>query len=71
MPRYIRYNRSIITTIRKTGNGFIIRVPREEVEKAGVQAGQPVQVEIRPVEIRPKVAPRLEGSNAGPPAAVT
>ena len=50
----------MITTIRKSGNSFVIRVPREEMERAGVQVDQHVLVEIRPIEIRPKLTPRLQ-----------
>src|ERR1700681_1838374 len=58
--RYIGYNQSMITTIRKSGNSFVIRVPREEMERAGVQVDEHVLVEIRPIEIRPKLTPRLQ-----------
>jgi antitoxin component of MazEF toxin-antitoxin module len=50
----------MITTIRKSGNSFVIRVPREEMERAGVKPDEHVLVEIRPVEIRPRLTPRLQ-----------
>ncbi|HLZ31505.1 MAG TPA: hypothetical protein VKV73_29655 [Chloroflexota bacterium] len=50
----------MITTIRRSGNSFVIRVPREEMERAGVQVDEHVLVEIRPVEIRPRLTPRLQ-----------
>jgi antitoxin component of MazEF toxin-antitoxin module len=49
----------MITTIRKSGNSFVIRVSREEMERAGVKPDEHVLVEIRPIEIRPKLTPRL------------
>lgn len=45
----------MITTIRRSGNSFIIRVPREEMARVGVQPDEYVHVDIRPVEIRPKL----------------
>ena len=56
----MRYTRSVITTIRRSGNSFVIRVPREEMERAGVRPDEHVLVEIRPIEIRPKLTPQLQ-----------
>jgi antitoxin component of MazEF toxin-antitoxin module len=50
----------MITTIRRSGNSFVIRVPREEMERAGVKPDEHVLVEIRPIEIRPRLTPGLE-----------
>ncbi|MDQ6672107.1 MAG: hypothetical protein M3069_15420 [Chloroflexota bacterium] len=50
----------MITTIRKSGNSFVIRVPREEMERVGVKPDEHVLVEIRPIEIRPKLTPQLQ-----------
>jgi antitoxin component of MazEF toxin-antitoxin module len=49
----------MITKIHKSGNSFVIRVPREEMERVGVAADEHVLVEIRPLEIRPKLASDL------------
>jgi antitoxin component of MazEF toxin-antitoxin module len=57
----MEYSQStMITTIRKSGNSFVIRVPREEMERAGVKPDEHVLVEIRPIEIRPTLTPALE-----------
>ena len=50
----------MITTIRRSGNSFVIRVPRQEMARAGVKVGECVQVDIRPVEIRPKLPPEVQ-----------
>lgn len=50
----------MITTIRKSCNSFVIRVPREEIDRVGVQPDEHVLVEIRPIEIRPKLTPELQ-----------
>jgi antitoxin component of MazEF toxin-antitoxin module len=50
----------MITTIRKSGNSFVIRVPREEMERVGVKPDEHVLVEIRPIEIRPRLTPQLQ-----------
>ncbi len=45
----------MLTTIRRSGNSFVIRVPREEMERIGVEEGEPVSVEIRAVDVRPRL----------------
>jgi antitoxin component of MazEF toxin-antitoxin module len=50
----------VITTIRKSGNSFVIRVSREEMERVGVKPDEHVLVEIRPIEIRPRLTPQLQ-----------
>ena len=39
--------------LRKSGNSFIVTVPRKEVERLGLVEGQLVTIEVRPAEIRP------------------
>ena len=50
----------MIATIRKSGNSFVITVPREEMQRVGVKPGDHVLVEIRPVDIRPRLTPELQ-----------
>jgi len=50
----------MIATIRKSGNSFVITVPREEMQRVGVEPGDHVLVEIRPVDIRPRLIPELQ-----------
>jgi len=45
--------------LRKSGNSFIVTVPKEEVERLQLAEGQTVSVEVRPVEVRPKLSPEL------------
>ena len=45
--------------LRRSGNSFIVTVPREEVERLGLVEGQTVAVEVRPAEIRPVLTPEL------------
>jgi antitoxin component of MazEF toxin-antitoxin module len=50
----------MLATLRKNGNSVVVTIPREELERVGVQVGDHVLVEIRPVELRPKLTPRLQ-----------
>lgn len=43
----------IVGKLRKSGNSFIVTIPRDEVERLQLREGQTVSVEVRPVEVRP------------------
>jgi antitoxin component of MazEF toxin-antitoxin module len=53
---------AMITTVRRSGNSFIIRVPREEMERIGIQEGEHVSVEIRALDVRPRLPNDLRAS---------
>lgn len=45
--------------LRRSGNSFIVTVPRDEIERMGLAEGQLVSIEVRPVEVRPVLAADL------------
>jgi antitoxin component of MazEF toxin-antitoxin module len=45
--------------IRKSGNSYVITIPKEEFDQLGLQDGQPVYVHITPAETRPVLRPEL------------
>jgi antitoxin component of MazEF toxin-antitoxin module len=49
----------ITAKLRRSGNSFIVTVPKDEVERLALKEGQTVAVEVRPVEVRPILAPDL------------
>lgn len=49
----------MIGTLRKSGNSIVVTIPREELDRVGVQIGEQVSLEIRPVDIRPRLAADL------------
>ena len=49
----------ITAKLRRSGNSFIVTVPKDEVERLELKEGQTVAVEVRPVEVRPVLAPDL------------
>ncbi len=49
----------ITAKLRKSGNSFIVTVPRGEMERLGLKEGQVVTVEVRPAEVRPILAADL------------
>ena len=52
----------MIGTLRKSGGSIVISIPREELDRVGAHVGDMVEVQIRPVEIRPRLTPNLERS---------
>ncbi len=49
----------VTAKLRRSGNSFIVTVPREEVERLGLHEGQLLAVEVHPVEVRPVLTPEL------------
>jgi antitoxin component of MazEF toxin-antitoxin module len=45
--------------LRRSGNSFIVTVPRDEIERLGLHEGQLVTLEVRPAEVRPLLAADL------------
>lgn len=43
----------ITQQLRKTGNSYVVTVPKEEVERRGWQEGQLLAVQFTEVELRP------------------
>ncbi len=45
--------------LRRSGNSFVVTVPRDEVERLGLTEGQTVIFEVRPAEICSLLAPDI------------
>jgi antitoxin component of MazEF toxin-antitoxin module len=54
----------VIATLRRNGNSIVVTIPREELERAGAREGDLVEVQIRPVDVRPRLTPRLRDALA-------
>jgi antitoxin component of MazEF toxin-antitoxin module len=52
----------ITAKLRKSGNSFIVTVPRNEIERLGLREGQIVSVEVHPVEVRPTLTPDVRAA---------
>lgn len=50
----------IVQQLRKSGNSFVVTIPKEEVERHGWSDGQMLAVEVTEVEMRPKLRPELK-----------
>lgn len=49
----------IVQKIRRSGNSYIVTIPREELERQGLSEGEMAIIEVRAAEIRPKLPARL------------
>jgi antitoxin component of MazEF toxin-antitoxin module len=46
--------------LRKSGNSYVVTIPKEEVERRGWQVGQLLAVQVNEVEVRPVHSPELQ-----------
>jgi antitoxin component of MazEF toxin-antitoxin module len=49
----------ITSNVRKVGNSYMVAIPRSELARLGISAGDTVSVEVRPVvvETKPLLSP--------------
>ena len=52
----------MIGTLRRNGNSVVVTIPPDELARLGVALGDMVEIQIRPVEIRPKLTPSAAAS---------
>jgi antitoxin component of MazEF toxin-antitoxin module len=50
---------NVLGTLRRNGNSVVVTIPPEELARLGVRLGDMVDIQIRPVEIRPKLTPSV------------
>ena len=43
--------------VRKSGNSYVVTIPREEMEARGIHEGDQLAIDVQKVEIRPALAP--------------
>lgn len=46
--------------LRKTGNSYVVTIPKEEVERRGWSEGQLLGIQVNELEIRPVLSPELQ-----------
>lgn len=49
----------IVQQLRKSGNSYVVTIPKEEVDRRGWKEGQHLAVELTEVELRPTLRPEL------------
>ena len=49
----------IFRKLRKSGNSFIVTIPKDEIERLGLEEGQMLAIDVRPAELRPVLSDEL------------
>jgi antitoxin component of MazEF toxin-antitoxin module len=45
--------------VRKSGNSYVVTIPKSEMERLNIREGQMVALEITPMELKPVLPPDL------------
>jgi antitoxin component of MazEF toxin-antitoxin module len=45
--------------VRKSGNSFVVTIPKSEMERLGIMEGQMVALDITPLELKPRLRPEI------------
>lgn len=45
--------------LRKVGNSYVVTIPKDEVERLGIEEGALLQVEVHPLEVQPMMTREL------------
>jgi len=51
-----------VQRVRRTGNSYVVTIPKEQVEQLGLTEGDYVDVSIQPLELRPRLSPKLRAA---------
>jgi putative addiction module antidote len=46
--------------LRKSGNSYVVTIPKEEVERRGWDEGQLLAIQVTELEVRPVLSPELD-----------
>ena len=46
--------------LRKSGNSYVVTIPKEEVERRGWKEGQLLAIQVTELELRPVLGPELQ-----------
>lgn len=52
----------IAQQLRRSGNSYVVTIPKEEVERRGWREGQLLGVELTELETRPVLRPELQAA---------
>ncbi|MEJ7837641.1 MAG: hypothetical protein WKF81_02435 [Thermomicrobiales bacterium] len=45
--------------VRKSGNSFVVTIPKSEMDRLNLHEGQSVAVDITPLELKPMIRPEI------------
>jgi antitoxin component of MazEF toxin-antitoxin module len=50
----------IFQKLRKSGNSFIVTIPKDEIKRLGLEEGQMLALTVHPAELRPVLSDELK-----------
>jgi AbrB family looped-hinge helix DNA binding protein len=51
-----------VQRVRRTGNSFVVTIPKDQAEQLGISEGDYVDVSIQPLELRPRLSPDVRAA---------
>jgi putative addiction module antidote len=51
-----------VQRVRRTGNSFVVTIPKDQAEQLGIGEGDYVDVTIQPLELRPRLNPDVKAA---------
>ena len=52
----------LLQKVRKTGNSYVVTIPREVMESQGIQEGDTVALDVRKVDYRVQMDPEVRAA---------
>ena len=52
----------LMQKLRQVGNSFVVTIPKEEVERLGLQENDLVGVEVRKLRVTPELVPEVQAA---------
>jgi antitoxin component of MazEF toxin-antitoxin module len=49
----------ITQRLRKSGNSYVVTIPKDEVDRLGLREGQMIALDVTPLELKPVLRPEL------------
>lgn len=46
--------------LRKSGNSYVVTIPKDEVERRGWKEGQLLGIQVNELEVRPMLSPEVQ-----------
>ena len=52
----------LMQKLRQVGNSFVVTIPKEEVERLGLQENDLVGIEVRKLRVTPELTPEVDAA---------
>lgn len=48
--------------LRKVGNSFVVTIPKDEVDRQGLEEGDLLSVEVHQLDVKPRMRPEIRAA---------